>query len=157
MKQGSKGLVGVLWRGSYSKSRRGFFTDGVVYLTWQSLNKKRSLGERICSGVMAGGGHSGQFWNPGKLDLPGQSCPGSPPLPQEASPGGSWVSPSEKRGRWLWGGGFTSYCSSSDAIHSSRGPWSLPVSSQRGDPLLNNETNPKSQLGNSAFQYKAVF
>ena len=77
----------MLWRGSYSKSRRGFFTDGVVYPTWQSLNKKRSLGERICSGVMAGGGHSGNFGIPGSLTYQASRALVVPPFPRRPALG----------------------------------------------------------------------
>lgn len=54
----------------------------------KSLYKKRSMGEKVCFGVMTGGGDSGQFWGPVWLDLQGQSCPGSPPFPSSPVPGG---------------------------------------------------------------------
>lgn len=97
---------------------------------------------------MAGGG-VWTIWGTVRQGLQDQPCPRSLPFSRIPGPGGSWVSQAERQGEWLWGGGRHLPQSWEFYTHNSRGHQSRPVSSQRDDSPMNNETNPESGCANS--------
>lgn len=80
------------------EGRRGESFQGILEalllkpcLTGKRPYQERSMGERVCSGVMAGRGDYGQFLSYVWLDLQGQSCLNGPPFPRRPDPGGKDV------------------------------------------------------------------